>query len=85
MDSKAALKTEQVLISWLDLDLHCFLKKIYPGLAGQGLINSLRTVNPKMGTMTNSEDPDKMLHKSATFYQGLHCLLRLNPSSRKEI
>ena len=28
-----------------------------------------------MGTMTNSEDPDEMLHKAA-FHQGLPCLLR---------
>ena len=27
-----------------------------------------------MGTFTNSEDPDEMLH-SAAFHQGLHCLL----------
>ena len=28
-----------------------------------------------MGTMTNSEDPNEMLHKAA-FHQGLHCLLK---------
>ena len=30
-----------------------------------------------MGTLANSEDPDKMPH-NATFYQSLHCLLRRN-------
>ena len=30
-----------------------------------------------MGTLTNSEDPDEMLHNAA-FHQGLHCFLRLN-------
>ena len=34
--------------------------------------------------MANSEDPDEMLHKAA-FHQGLHCLLRQNQSSEKEI
>ena len=29
----------------------------------------------QMGTFTNSEDPDEMLHNAA-FHQGLHCLLR---------
>ena len=28
-----------------------------------------------MGTFTNSEDPDEMLHNAA-FHHGLHCLLR---------
>ena len=28
-----------------------------------------------MGTFTNNEDPDEMLHYAA-FHQGLHCLLR---------
>ena len=37
-----------------------------------------------MGTLTNSEDPDELPH-FATFYQGLHCLLRQNRSSDKEI
>ena len=37
-----------------------------------------------MGTLTNSEDPDEMQHNAA-FHQGLHCLLRQNRSSEKEI
>ena len=34
--------------------------------------------------MANSEDPDEMLHYAA-FHLGLHCLLRQNQSSEKEI
>ena len=37
-----------------------------------------------MGNLANSEGPDEMLHNAA-FYQGLHCLLRQNQSSEKEI
>ena len=37
-----------------------------------------------MDTLANSEDPDEMAHKAA-FHQGLHCLLRQNQSSEKEI
>ena len=37
-----------------------------------------------MGTLTNSEDPDEMPHNAA-FHQGLHCLLRQNGYSDKEI
>ena len=37
-----------------------------------------------MGILTNGEDPDEMLHDAA-FHQGLHCLLRQNLSSEKEI
>ena len=37
-----------------------------------------------MGTLANSEDPDEMPHHAA-FHQGLHCLLRLKPSSEKNI
>ena len=37
-----------------------------------------------MGTLLNSEDPDEMPHNVA-FHQGLHCLLRQNQSSEKEI
>ena len=37
-----------------------------------------------MGTLTISEDPDKMPHNAA-FHQGMHCLLRPNQSSEKEI
>ena len=45
-DSEAASKTVKNLISWLlmksaDLDLHCFLKRICLGSAGQGLQSSL--------------------------------------------
>ena len=43
-DSEAAWETVQILIRWLlqkpadlDLALLCFIKKIYPGSAGQGL------------------------------------------------
>ena len=35
-------------------------------------------------TLANSEDPDKMPHDAA-IRQGLHCLLRQNRSSEKEI
>ena len=34
--------------------------------------------------MTNCEDPDAMPHKVA-FHHGMHCLLRQNRSSEKEI
>ena len=37
-----------------------------------------------MGTMANIKDPDEMRHKAA-FHLGLHCLLRQNQSSEKEI
>ena len=37
-----------------------------------------------MGTFTNSEDPDEMLH-NAEFHQGLHCLLRRKRFSDKKI
>ena len=37
-----------------------------------------------MGSLAYSEDPDEMLH-SAAFHRGLHCLLRQNRSSVKEI
>ena len=36
-----------------------------------------------MDTLANSEDTNEMPH-NATFYQGLHCLLRQNRSSEKE-
>ena len=36
------------------------------------------------GTMANSEDPDELMIE-AVFHQGLHCLLRRNPSSEKKI
>ena len=34
-----------------------------------------------MGTLANSEDPDD----NVAFYQGLHCLLRQNRYSEKDI
>ena len=37
-----------------------------------------------MGILANSVDPDEMPHYVA-FHQGLHCLLRQNQSSEKEI
>ena len=37
-----------------------------------------------MGTLSNNENPDKMLHKAA-FYLGLLCLLKQNQSSEKEV
>ena len=42
LDSEAACKTVQILVRWLcqkpaDLDLHCFLKRIYRESTGQGL------------------------------------------------
>ena len=37
-----------------------------------------------MGTMANSKDPDEMPHITA-FHQHLHCLLRENRFSDKEI
>ena len=37
-----------------------------------------------MGTLANSEDPDEMA-QCAPFHQGLHCLLRQNGSSEKQI
>ena len=36
-----------------------------------------------MGTFTDSEDPDKMLHNVA-FFKGLHCLLRFKRYSDKK-
>ena len=37
-----------------------------------------------MSTLANGEDPDEMAHNAA-FLHGLHCLLRQNLSSEKEI
>ena len=45
------------------------------GQAHDSVVNPLKTRNPKMVTLANSEDPDEMPHKAA-FHQGLHCLLR---------
>ena len=36
------------------------------------------------GYFSNSEDPDEMPHNAA-LHQGLHCLLRQNRSSEKEL
>ena len=38
----------------------------------------------KQVSLANSEDPDEMQH-TAAFHQGLHCLLRQNQSSKKDI
>ena len=46
-------------------------------------LNPLKTRNPKTSTLTNSEYTDEMQHK-VVFYQGLHCLLRINISSETE-
>ena len=45
-------------------------------------LNPLKTRNPYMGTLANSEDPDGMPHNVA-FHQGLHCMLWQNQSSEK--
>ena len=37
-----------------------------------------------MGTLANSEDSDEILFNAA-FHQGLHCFIRQNHSSEKEI
>ena len=52
--------------------------------------NPLKTGNPLTGTSAHSEDPDEMLHyddmlHNAAFYQGLNCMIPINPSSEKEI
>ena len=39
---------------------------------------------PLMGTFANSKDPDEM-SLNTSFHQDLHCLLRHNQSSEKEI
>ena len=46
--------------------------------------NPFGNVNPLTGTIANSEDPDEMQHNAA-FHQGLHCLLRQNQSSEREM
>ena len=43
----------------------------------------LNTGNLYRGTLSNCEDPDEML-QYALFHQGLHCLLLLKLSSKKE-
>ena len=45
--------------------------KYSPGIDGH--INFFYTGNPSIGTLTNNEDPDEMLHNAA-FHQGLCCL-----------
>ena len=50
-------------------------------------IIELRTTgsrNLKVCTLANGKDPDKSL-QCAPFYQCLHCLLRQNESTEKEI
>ena len=37
-----------------------------------------------MGALANSENSDEIWHNAA-FYQGLHCLIRQNLSSEKEL
>ena len=44
----------------------------------------MKNRDPITGTLANSEYPDEMPHYAA-FHQGLHCLLRQNQSSEKEI
>ena len=46
------------------------------------MLNPLKTRNPKMGALANSEDPDEVRHDAA-FHQGLHCLLRLKSIFRE--
>ena len=58
-------------------------KKLLP-MRSNSCLNPLHTGNLKTGTYANSEDPDEMSLQAA-FYQGLHCLLRQNQSSEKEI
>ena len=48
------------------------------------VFNPLNTRNDKTGALVNSEDQDEMPHY-AVFHQGLHCLLRQNRYSEKEI
>ena len=44
----------------------------------------LKTRNSLMGTLSDSADLDEMRHHDA-FYQDLHCLLRQNRSSEKDL
>ena len=48
------------------------------------MFNLLKTRNPKTGTLADSVDPDEMPHNAA-FHQYLHCLVRQNQTSEKEI
>ena len=63
------------------LPVNGFLSFFIPYLSS---INPLKTGNPKKGTLENSVDQDEMPLYGA-FHQGLHCLLRQNQSSEKEI
>ena len=47
-------------------------------------VHPLYTIESLMCTVANFEDPDEMPHKAA-FHQGLHCLLRQNRVSVKEM
>ena len=51
-------------------ELLCYFPHHYP-------LNLLYTGNPKTGTLTNSEDPDEILHNVA-FHQVLYYLLKTN-------
>ena len=44
----------------------------------------VETGNPPVGTLANSQDTDEMQHNES-FYHFLHCLLRHNRSSKKQI
>ena len=48
------------------------------------MFNRLKTRTPKAGTLVNGENPDEMLNNVA-FHHGLHCLLKQNQSSKKEM
>ena len=75
---KAALSQRQHSVMSLQ---NCINNKV----CNQTTIRALKTRSPKTGTLENSEDPDEMPHYYAAFHQGLHCLLRQNQSSEKEI
>ena len=47
-------------------------------------VNPLLNGNLQMGTLENNEDPDEITHRAA-FHQGVHCFLKQNRSSVKEI
>ena len=50
---------------------------------GTQRVNLLKTRDPDMGTLANTEDPDEMQHNAA-FHQGLHCLLAKINLQRKK-
>ena len=53
-------------------------------ISSGSLFNSLKIINSKTDTLTNSEDPGKMTHNTA-LHLGLLCLPRQNQTSEKEI